>query len=102
MKRLLALFSVCIVGLSALTEAKARVYIDVTSQNIRKLNIAVPDFLRLLGPKDAHVSLNRQIYEVLAFDLGMSGYCNVQDKDTYIENLPALPGFRIRTWKIGG
>ncbi len=105
MKRLLALFSVWIVGLSALTEAKARVYIDVTSQNIRKLNIAIPDFLRLLGPKDAHVSLNRQIYEALAFDLGMSGYCNVQDKDTYIEkssNLTGLQDTNLEDWRLIG
>lgn len=105
MKRPLALFAFCMIGLSMGPGAEARVYIDVTSQNVRKLNIAIPDFLRLLGPEDVHVSLNRQIYEVLAFDLRVSGYCNVQEKDTYIErssNLAGLQDTNLEDWRLIG
>lgn len=85
--------------------AQARVYIDVTSPGVRKLNIAIPDFIRLLGPDEPYSNLNTQIQDVLAFDLQISGYLNVQKEETYIENpssLKSLEDFNPEDWRLIG
>lgn len=99
------LISLGILVFCGLGHAQARVYIDVTSQGIRKLNVAIPDFIRLLGPNGPYRALNGQIQDVLAFDFQISGYLNVQKKDTYIEktsDLASLEDFNLEDWRLIG
>lgn len=64
--------------LSILVPAYAKVYIDITSPNIKKMPIAIYDFDGGEG---------REISEIIRRDLTFTGFFIYVDKSTYIESL---------------
>jgi len=86
-------------------KAYGRLYIDVTASSIRKLNIAIPDFLVLSGSRKRYKSINRQFQEILGQDLNISGFFNIQNKDLFIEKLSkteSILDINVDDWRIIG
>lgn len=82
-KYLILTLLVIIIGSSTVSSAK--IYIDINSPGSRRLPIAFPDF-KMLEDTDASGQIPTLLYDVLAQDLAYSGFFDILDKKSYIED----------------
>lgn len=86
MKRLFYQVSLTAIYLLVLlTEAKAKIYIDIHSPTTRKLPVAVAPF-KNLGVTPDRENVSSKAYSILTFDLEISGFFQIIDPKSFIEN----------------
>lgn len=83
----------------------AKVYIDINSPGAKKLPIAIPDFVAVEGGDHLGQSIST-MHDVLVQDLTYSGFFDILDKRSYIEesNLMKLTESEInfKDWRVIG
>ncbi len=88
----------------AVSNAEAKLYIDITSPSMRRISIAVPDF-KHLGSTGEHAELSSQLAGIIANDFELSGYFNCLDKGSFIEGPDAgitRDGINFKDWSVIG
>lgn len=81
-----------------------RIFIDITSPSIPKINIAIPDFKNFSNSKE-HPELSTLMPEVISNDLDLSGYFHPMDKNAFLdEDGPLLTrdNIRFKNWTVIG
>jgi TolB protein len=85
-------------------DAKARLYIDITSPSMRRISIALPDF-KYLGNKNEHPELSSKLAGIISNDFDLSGYFRPLDKDSFIEGPGAgitRDSINFKDWSVIG
>lgn len=70
---------------SVLTSVEAKIYIDINAPSFRRLPIAVTDF-RYLGEAEDREGYGRKIADVIRGDLDFSGFFDLLDPVSFIED----------------
>jgi TolB protein len=101
------LIGVLVVGIGIVFEtndAKAKLYIDITSPSMRRISIALPDF-KYLGNKNEHPGLSSKLAGIISNDFDLSGYFRPLDKDSFIEGPGAgitRDSINFKDWSVIG
>lgn len=85
-------------------EGSGRIFIDINSPSIQKINIAIPDFKDFSDPKE-HPELSTALQEIISNDLDLSGYFIPMDKASFLdEDGPSLTAdnIRFKNWSVIG
>jgi len=89
------------------TQARARVYIDLSAPSVDKIPIGVQEFKDLgsTAPPDTVNAVRRELMDTLTTDLLFSGLFKIVDKEAYIE--PATAGLtegetNFKDWRDSG
>ncbi|MBW1998139.1 MAG: Tol-Pal system beta propeller repeat protein TolB [Deltaproteobacteria bacterium] len=98
---LLAIMSVHFLSPST---GEGKLFIDINSPSIQRINIAIPDFVNLSSGRE-HGELSRVLRSVLSSDLGLSGYFNSMPREAFLEeNAESLSPkeIRFKDWSVIG
>jgi TolB protein len=98
----LVLFGICMI--LVISNAEAKLYIDITSPSMRRISIAVPDF-KHLGSKAQHPELSSQLAGIITNDFELSGYFKSLDKGSFIEGPNAgitRDSINFKDWSVIG
>jgi TolB protein len=82
---LIFIFSLFTIYFSLFTEVEAKIYIDINAPSFRRLPIAVTDF-RDLGETTDREGHGKKIAEVIRDDLDFSGFFDLLDPASFIED----------------
>lgn len=80
---LVTILAATIIGTA--NHSHAKIYIDINSPSSRRLPIAIPDF-KMLEDSEPRGQIAAVLYDVLAQDLTYSGFFDILDKKSYIED----------------
>jgi len=100
--RILLISGVCMVF--HVSDAGAKLYIDITSPSMRRIAVAVPDF-KQLGSKAEHPGLSAELAGIIADDFELSGYFKCLDKGSFIEGPDAgitRDSINFKDWSLIG
>jgi len=99
---ILVLFGICTI--LEVSNAEAKLYIDITSPSMRRISVAVPDFKHLSSTVQ-HPELSGQLAGIITNDFELSGYFKSLDKGSFIERPDAgitQDSINFKDWSVIG
>jgi TolB protein len=80
----------------------SRMYIDINSPSLQRINIAIPDFINY-SPLIQYPELSSALPAVVSNDLFMSGYFMPMDKDAFLDETGQnLEDVHFKNWTVIG
>lgn len=102
----LIIFSIFLATFFAIIPCSSgRFYIDINSPSIRKIKIAIPDFINMNNLQNHNAALTAELSGIISNDLEISSYFKVMDKSLFLvekDDLGSLDDIIFKDWSVIG